>query len=71
MLQYVWHRNTKKLQALVTPRVAVSPVAASKQTSEIPGHFARYDGLGDKDKERRVPTKEAEHSDDNRLQWHR
>jgi len=67
MLQYGRHRNAEILQALVSSQLAVSPAAARKGASEIPGHIAWHDGLGDKDKEGRVPAEEAELSDDSRL----
>lgn len=67
ILQYGRHRNAEILQALVSSRMALSPVATRKGASEIPGHIAWYDGIGDKDKEGRVPAEEAEHSGDGRV----
>ena len=67
MLQYGRHRNAEILQTLDSSRMALSPVADRKGANEIPGHVTRYDELGDKDKEGRIPAEEGDHSDDSRL----
>jgi hypothetical protein len=68
MLQYGRHIHAEDDLALASPRLAVSPVAARQGASEMLGHFARYDKLGDKDKESPVPAEKAGHSDDSRMQ---
>jgi phage gp37-like protein len=67
MLQNGRHIHTENRLALASNRLPVSPVAARHRASEMLSHFARYDKLGDKDKESPVPAEKAGQSDDSRM----